>query len=208
MHGESRHHQTVWHYQGKCRCRHWLISPHDGEWQCQPPPQWYHYCLKGEWVGDYLHLPCIWTCLPPPMVGPLLKIWRSQCKVSPNLKDLIWGLLLWYSPSSWWHISPFLVNLHYVWWMRRFLEPPSSPPENLSLQAPSPPPSPYSMCLANFTWLVHRGATSVISLGIWPHVRAGGARFVALWFVNFFNFRDSAYYVVAHAGLSELSCFY
>ena len=179
MHGESWHYQTVCHSEGKCRCHRWLISPHDGAWQCQPPSQWSHDCLKGEWVGEYIHLPCLWTCLPPLMVGPLLKIRRIQYKVSPNLKDLIGGLLLGYAPSSWWHIAPCLVNIHYVWWKHQLLDPPSSPPESLALQAPSHPPSPYAMCLANFPWLGHRGATSGILLGIWPHGWVGSERFVA-----------------------------
>ena len=52
------------------------------------------------------------------------------------------------------------------------------------------------------------GAESGGLLNIWTHRRVRGARFLALCFVNFCNFRDSADYGVAHTRLSELSCFY
>ena len=45
-------------------------------------------------------------------------------------------------------------------------------------------------------------------MSLWNHGRARGAWFVALSFIQFCNSRDSAEYGVAHARLSELSCFY
>ena len=52
------------------------------------------------------------------------------------------------------------------------------------------------------------GAVSRQFLRLWNHGWVRGARFVALRFVNFCSFHDSAEFGVARAGLSELSCFY
>ena len=208
MRGETRHYQTAWNYQEQGCCCNQLIFPHDGAWKCQPPSQWTHDCLKGGWARESLCITWIWTCLPPPIVGPLLKLWSIQGKVYPNRKSLLLWLLLWYEPSSWWHRVPFLVNLLDAWWMHRFLESPSSPTNSLYLQAPSPSAYPSSVCLAPFPWWGRRGAEYERLVRLWPHGRVRGARFMALCFVNFCNFRDSAEYGVARSGLSEISCFY
>ena len=208
MRGWARHRQTALHSQDQVCCHNWLLYPHGGPCQCQPPSQWYNDCLKGGWAGGSLSFPYLWTCLPPPLVVPLMNLWRSQGKFSPNRKFLLWGLILSYAPSSWWHRVPCLVNLRDAWWMCWYLDSPSSPPENSCLQKPSHPPSPYSMCPSTFPLLVHRGAASGRLLSIWPHGQVRGARFVAMCFVDFRDFRDSAEYGVARAGLSELSCFY
>ena len=142
------------------------------------------------------------------MVGPLLNLWGSQGKVYPNQKGLLWGLLLWYAPFSLWHRVLCLGNLHDAWWIRRNLDPPSSPPKNIALQASTPPPSPSAKFLATCPWWGRIGEASGWFLRLWPHVRVRGARFLALCFVDFRNFRDSTEYGVACAGLSELSCFY
>ena len=141
------------------------------------------------------------------MVGLLLKLWIIQGKVSPNRKIPLQIIILWYSPHSWWNRVTFLVNIHDAWWMRRSLDSPSSPPQNISLQATSPPPYPSAMCLATCTWWGRRVAASGQFLRLWPHVRVGVERFVALCFVNFVNFRDSEEYGVFRVGLSELSFF-
>ena len=135
-----------------------------------------------------LRLPCLLTCLPPPLVGPLLKLWRSQGKVFPNIKGLIWGLIMFYATSSWWHRVPCLRNLHDAWWIRWYLDSPSSPPQNRALQAPSPALSPSVTCLAACPWWGMRGEASRRLLRIWPHGLFGGARFVSFCFVNFCNF--------------------
>ena len=150
----------------------------------------------------------LWACLPPPLVGPLLKLWRSQGNVSKNWKGLSRGLLIWYAPSSWWHRVTCLVNFHDAWWLRQSLDPPFSPPKNLALQAPASPPYTYYMCSETFPWWGRRGSASGRLLRIFPDGWFGGARFVAMCFVNFRNFHNSAEYGVACAGLSQLSCFY
>ena len=208
MRKEARHHQTVWNSQGQVIFFHLLISPHNGVWKCQPPSQWYHDWLKGGWSGESLRLPCLWTCLSPPLVVPLLNICRIQGKVSTNWKGILQGLLLWYAPSSWCNRVPCLVNLHDAWWMCRSLDFPYSPPKNISLQAPYHPPSPSSIRPSNFPWWGRRGASYRRLFRIWPHVRVGGEWFVEFCFINFCHFRDSTEYGVARAGLSELSCFY
>ena len=118
----------------------------------------------------------------------LLNIWRSQWELSPNLKGLLWGLIMWYAPSSWWLRVPCLRNIHDAWWIPWSLDPPSSPPEICALQAPGPPPSPYAICSSPFTWWGRMGAASGRFLMLWNHVRFGGTRFVELCFVNFCNF--------------------
>ena len=81
--------------------------------------------LPEERMGrGYLCLTCLWTCLTPTLLGPLMKIWRSQGKVSPNRKGLLPGLLLWYTPSHWWNRVPCLGNLHDARWMRQSLDAP------------------------------------------------------------------------------------
>ena len=52
----------------------------------------------GRMVRGSLHLPFLWTCLHPTLVGPLMKLWRIQGKVSINKKGLLHVLLLWYTP--------------------------------------------------------------------------------------------------------------
>ena len=137
-------------------------------------------------------------------MGPLLKLCRSQGKVYPNRKGILWGLLLWYELSSCWHIFTCLGNLHDAWWMRWFLDYPSSPTDNIYLQAPTTPPSPSVMCLSTCTWWCKSGVASRIFLRLCTHGRVRGARFVVLCFINFRNLRNSAEYGVAHDGLSEL----
>ena len=51
------------------------------------------------------------------------------------------------------------------------------------------------------------GTASGQFLRLWTDIQVRGAWFVALCFVDFRNFRYSAEYGVACAGLSELSCF-
>ena len=192
-------------FQGKVSCFHLLLSPHDRMWQCQPTSQWYHDWLKGGWAGESIRLPCIWTCLTPPMVVPILKLCRIQGKIYPNRKDLLWCLLLWYVPSYWWHIVTFLRNIYEAWWMHRSMDFRSSQTENISLQAQSPPPSPSAVCLSPCPLCGQRDAESRWFLRLWPHGWVRGARFMALCFVNFRYFCYSAEYGVAHAGLSEIS---
>ena len=55
---------------------------------------------------------------------------------------------------------------------------------------------------------MRRGAESGRLLGICPHGWVGSARFVALYFIDFVDFRDSVEYGVACSGLSELSFYY
>ena len=114
---------------------------------------------------------------------------------------------MWYAPSSWLHRVICLGNIHDTWWMCQSLESPSSPPKNLDLQSPAPPPSPSDMFLATFPWLRRRGAASGIFLRIWPYGRVGGALFVALCFVYFRNFRNSVEYEMACSEISQLSFF-
>ena len=142
------------------------------------------------------------------MLGPLLKIYRSEGKVSPNRKGLIMCLLLWYSPSYWWHRVPCLGNLHDTWWMRQSLDSPSSPPENIDLPSPYPLPSTPDVCLAACSWWGRRGTISGLLLMLCPHGRVGGACFLAFCFVNFCIFCDFAEYGMDRSWLSELSCFY
>ena len=176
--------------------------------KCQPPSQWPHNCLQGEWAGESLCIPFIWTCLTPPMVVSLLKIWVIQRKFYTNQKCLLWGLIMWYAPSSWWHRVPCLGNIHNTWWMRWSLEYPYSPPGNLTLQAPAPPPYLSDMCLATCTRWGRTGAVSKWLLRLWPHGRVEGTGFVVLCFVNFRNFHNSEKYGVARARLSEIYCVY
>ena len=111
------------------------------------------------------------------------------------------GLLLWYTPLSWWYRVYCLRNIHDARWMRRSLDFTYSPPENLDLQAPAPPPSHYAMCSATFPWWGQRGAASRQLLRIWPHGRVGSAWLVALCFIAFCDFLDSVEYGVARSGL-------
>ena len=108
MRGHAINHQTTWHSQGQGCCRCLLISPHNRVWKYHPPSQWSHDYLKGGWAGGYLCITCLWTCLPPPLVGPLMKLWRIQVKLSPNRKVILRGFILWYSLPSWWNIVPCL----------------------------------------------------------------------------------------------------
>ena len=147
--------------------------------------QWSHDCLKGGWLGESLCLTNLLTCLPPLLVGPLLKLWRIQGKVSTNLKGLLRSLLLWYGPSSWWHRVTCLVNTHVTWWLSWSMDCPPSSLENIALQASSPPPSTSAMGLATFPWWGQRGAASGGLMRLWPHGWVGGACFVALCFCQF-----------------------
>ena len=117
-----------------------------------------------------------------------MKIWSSQGKVSPNLKYLLRGLLLWYAPPSWWHRVPCLGNINDVWWMRRSLDYPSSPSQFFPLKPPAPPTSTSFLCPSTFHWWGRRGAASGLFLRLFPDGWVGGARFVALCFVNFSRF--------------------
>ena len=128
-------------------------------------------------------------------MGPLLKLWRSQGKVPPNIKDLLQGLIFLYESSSWWHRVPCLVNIHDAWWIRQSLVSPSSPPKTLALQVPASPPSPCAMCLSTRPLWGIRGASSRLFLRLFPNGQVGAARFVAFCFVGFCNFCDSVEYV-------------
>ena len=113
-----------------------------------------------------------------------------------------------YSPTSWWYRVPSLVNLHNTWWICRSQDPPSPKPENILVQATAPTHYPSSMCLGTCTWRGQRGAAYGKLLRLLTHVRVGGARFVALCFVDFRDFHDSVEYGVACDKVSEISCFY
>ena len=202
MRGHAINHQTTWHSQGQGCCRCLLISPHNRVWKYHPPSQCSHDYLKGGWAGGYLCITCLWTCLPPPLVGPLMKLWRSQGNVSPNSKCLLTGPSSVIFTALLMEYSSLFGNLHGAWWMHWSLESPSSPPENLSLQAPVPSPSPAAVFFFTCPWWGKRGAASGKFLRLWPHGRVRSARFVAFCFVNFRDFCDFAEYGVVRTGLS------
>ena len=133
------------------------------------------------------------------MVVPLMNLCRSQWKVYPNQKGLLWDLLLRYAPLSLWNRAPCLGIGCWT---------PLLTTRKKSLQVPPPPTSPSYMCLATCHWWGRRCAASGQLLRLCPHGQVRGARFVAFCFVGFCKFRDSAEYGVARARLSELSCFY
>ena len=117
-----------------------------------------------------------------------MTIWRIQGKVSPNLKDLLQGLLLVCETSYWWHRVPCLGNLNDAWWMCWSLDSPSSPPENLALQAPAHPPSPSFMYLVTCPWWGRRFENPIDLWGFGPISRLeahGSWNFVLSVFVIF-----------------------
>ena len=121
------------------------------------------------------------------MVGPLMNIWRSQCKVSPNLKGVLWGLLLWYAPSYWWHRVTCLLNIHDTWWMRRSLDPPPHHTKIFPYNHQPPHPTPLPCIWPILPDYNGGGSIRAISedLASWPGRRRTVRGIVVHWFSRF-----------------------
>ena len=70
-----------------------------------------------------------------------------------QIEKVLFGAFFYYMhhPLGW-HIVPCLGILHDAWGMCRSLDSTSSPPGNISLQPPAPPPYPSYMCLYTCPW--------------------------------------------------------